>query len=553
MQIRSLTVKNFRSIESVEISPSGFNVFVGQNNHGKTNFFDAIEWFFNGARGSVSDLRRRGTQEAIEVEVVFSNTAMGLSAMRNPTAGTKLQPFINSQDEIKIRRRSDEESTRKFEIFNPITEAYEALKTGMDASLLDLLPKFEYVKTETNLKDIAKYGKTTPIGEMLSGVLSVILEANPKYRDFRTKFEELFGGNDSEVKVQLDTLSGKVKIYLEKQFPDCTAVEFEVKEPAFDDLLKNFETKVDDGIKTYANEKGDGMQRAIMLAIIQTYADFRKENLAKPFVFLIDEGELHLHPTAQRKLKNALIDLVERGDQVFLNTHSSVLVVDEHSAQSVFTVEKIENITQIEKSDESRKTSIVYDLLGGSPSDLLLPRNFIIVEGESEYEFLSRAIPRLYGYRGIQIIKAIGDITQARRSINAIEKIFSPLEQSLYKTKVVIMLDKLNNEQLSQGSLNEFLRKYSHIKEGTNLFILPFETIEEYYPNATEEQLKRDGSGGAGMPKWKRTTDEVKSMSNKQKVKLAKEVGNRITIEQLEESMEIILKVITTSEANAFQ
>ena len=39
MKISKITIKNFRSIEYAEIIPSAFNVLVGQNNHGKTNFY----------------------------------------------------------------------------------------------------------------------------------------------------------------------------------------------------------------------------------------------------------------------------------------------------------------------------------------------------------------------------------------------------------------------------------------------------------------------------------------------------------------------------------
>ena len=38
MKISKIKVKNFRSIKEAELAPSNFNVFVGQNNHGKTNF-----------------------------------------------------------------------------------------------------------------------------------------------------------------------------------------------------------------------------------------------------------------------------------------------------------------------------------------------------------------------------------------------------------------------------------------------------------------------------------------------------------------------------------
>lgn len=43
VRISKITICNFRSIEQAILAPSAFNVLVGQNNHGKTNFFEAIE------------------------------------------------------------------------------------------------------------------------------------------------------------------------------------------------------------------------------------------------------------------------------------------------------------------------------------------------------------------------------------------------------------------------------------------------------------------------------------------------------------------------------
>jgi putative ATP-dependent endonuclease of the OLD family len=177
-----------------------------------------------------------------------------------------------------------------------------------------------------------------------------------------------------------------VKLPLEQQFPDCTKVTFDVSEPLFDDLLKNFETTINNGIETKAEEKGNGMQRALMLAIIKTYSHYRRDNdeLGKRFVFLIDEAELHLHPTAQRQLKNALIVLAENGDQVLINTHLSVLVTDDHHKQSLYRVWKKDLATVIDRIGPAEKPQVIYELLGGSPSDLLCPNNFVIVEGRSD-------------------------------------------------------------------------------------------------------------------------------------------------------------------------
>ena len=43
MRIGRIRIENFRSIQLADIQPSEFNVFVGQNNHGKTNLFEALD------------------------------------------------------------------------------------------------------------------------------------------------------------------------------------------------------------------------------------------------------------------------------------------------------------------------------------------------------------------------------------------------------------------------------------------------------------------------------------------------------------------------------
>ena len=58
MKISRIKIENFRSIKSTEFVTSDFNIFVGQNNCGKTNFFEAIEFFYNGGKGyNINDLK----------------------------------------------------------------------------------------------------------------------------------------------------------------------------------------------------------------------------------------------------------------------------------------------------------------------------------------------------------------------------------------------------------------------------------------------------------------------------------------------------------------
>src|SRR3989344_5311793 len=510
MKIKQITIKNFRSIKSALVDVDNFNVFVGQNNHGKTNLFEAIDWFYTG-KGDIDKIRfgRSGTDEVC-VEIEFSEIQDGIEKMKNEKNKTAIRNLLGQNDTVRVKRTSLDPKTRK--IFDTKTNDWLATNpTGFDPAFNDFLPKFEYVSTRIDPLAMTKYGRNTPIANILSGVLTTILEENEQYANFKDQFDKLFTSSESEVRVKLDELSGQVKVYLEKQFADCNKVIFE-------DLLKNFDTSIDDGVYTDAEEKGDGMQRALMLAIIQAYADFRKahEDTSKFFLFFIDEGELHLHPTAQRKLKNALFELSQKGDQVFINTHSSVLVVDEPENQSVFKVEKINKETNVTPVSQIEKPYIVYELLGGSPSDLLLPKNFLIVEGKSDLEFLSKVVSRHYADKPvIQIIPADGDIYQVARSFNAIEQIFKPIETSIYKDKVVIIVDKHEQKQV-----DSFNASHSNLATNGQFFQITADSLEEYYPST-----------------WEKNAGDLKKMSGDQKLELARLAGDNITKDDFENEM----------------
>lgn len=534
MKISKISVRNFRSVETADFEVNQFNVFVGQNNHGKTNLFEAIEWFYTG-KGDLAKLRfgREGDAE-VSVEIEFVDIADGLGKMKNEKNRAAIEKVLGDQQTLRVKRTSADPKSRKIYI-EAKSEWLEKNPTGFDAAFNDFLPRFEYVSTEMNPLDFAKYGKNTPISNMLSGVLTAILEGNKEYAEFRAKFDELFTAEQSEVRVKLDELSGKVKVELEKQFPDCSKVVFEVSPPQFDDLLKSFDTSIDDGVYTDAREKGDGMQRALMLAILQTYCAYRREqedDQAKYFLFFIDEAELHLHPTAQRHLKKALLSLAEAGDQVFINTHSSVLVVDDHDQQAIFKVEKADRRTSVIPVDEKAKPFVVYELLGGSPADLLLPRNFFIVEGRSELEFFTRIFSRLYADQSpLQLIPANGDVLQARRAFSSVRTAYQALETSIYSQRLVILFDQQSDDR----QLGDFRRAFPHLQANDQLHELDVGSLEEAYPL-----------------RWRRTAAQVRGMDGSAKLALAREVGDAITQAEFEAEMPIVHAALTRAWDLAF-
>lgn len=526
MHIQRIAVDNFCSIKHAELSPSSINIFVGQNNHGKTNLFEAIAWFYSG-KGNIDDIRfgRRGDADVC-VELMFAGVQEALANMKNAKNSTSIANVIGDVDVLRVRRTSRDGGKSRNIYLESKGAWLDKNPAGFDTAFNDFLPIFEYVDTRTTLDDVSKYGRATPIASMLSGVLGAILGTSAKYQQFKHTFAELFGADDSEVRVELNKVSDQVQIYVSKQFPDCTKVKFEVTPPIFEDLLKSFRTSVDDGIFTEASEKGDGMQRAIMLAILETYADFRKsgEAVGKTFLFFIDEAELHLHPTAQRSLKKALADLASQGDQVFINTHSSVLIADESAEQKIFKVEKIDKETDIREIGAAEKSSVIYELLGGSPTDLLLPRNFLIVEGRSEYELLTNLIDRFYkDMPPIQIIYAEGDSDKQRRSMDAIHKVFVPLHGTpIYRDCAVIVCDAPS--QAAQKDFEDFRKSYRSLEANNQLHVTPQQSLEEYYPEP-----------------WRKTHEEVVELQRQRglKTQLAITVGKAVAQKTFEAEMPV--------------
>lgn len=537
MRITRVKIRNFRSIEAADIELGPFNVFVGQNNHGKTNLFEAIEWFYNGSGNLAEIAYLRDCTREISVEIRYTGVQEGIEGVKNEKTKESFRKFADGKDELRVTRRGADGGKRAL-WDDGVGEWSTKNFAGFDKAFNDCLPRLQYVSTTTRLADVSKFGKRTPVGEMLSGVLTAILETSPKYQEFREKFGQLFGAEESEVRVELNRLGDQVRVHLQQQFPECSSVSFEVSEPGFDDLLKNFATSLDDGVDTRAEEKGDGMQRALMLAIIKTYSDYRRDRdeLGKRFLFLIDEAELHLHPTAQRQLKDALRSLADAGDQVLINTHSSVLIAEDHAGQALWQVEKRDKTTRVAAITPAEKPQVVFELLGGSPRDLLFPANFLIVEGRTEFDFLTRVIRRFYADRPrLQIIFANGDLVEQKRSMYAINMIFTPLRQTpIYRDRLVVLCDLRNAEQ--QEHYEKFIRAYPEIEREGRLVQLPTASLEEYYPEP-----------------WRRTPEAVRAMTPRRKTDLAKEVGDMIDQQTFEKAMPRVFEALERAWGEAYQ
>lgn len=75
MKIQTIHIKNFRALKNVEIPFDSVTTFIGPNGAGKSTVLRALDWFFNGKPGALTekDCSFGAVDESIEVQVTFAD------------------------------------------------------------------------------------------------------------------------------------------------------------------------------------------------------------------------------------------------------------------------------------------------------------------------------------------------------------------------------------------------------------------------------------------------------------------------------------------------
>lgn len=212
----------------------------------------------------------------------------------------------------------------------PTQDAWVDNPKGYANVLKGTLPFFVLVPAVRDVADESKGTKSSPFGKLLYAILDTVTE------DKKAKIEGIL----SDVAKQMNRTGGAERVPLiaetERQlntllgdfFAGCD-LEIEFATPTLEILLTAPKLYVDDGFRNAVENKGHGLQRAVIFTILRRYADHmtsapdgRKRNL----ILAVEEPELYMHPQAQRTIRRVFRKIVAGSDQVLFSTHSSLLV-----------------------------------------------------------------------------------------------------------------------------------------------------------------------------------------------------------------------------------
>ena len=212
----------------------------------------------------------------------------------------------------------------------PMQDAWTDNPKGYANVLKGTLPFFVLVPAVRDVAEESKGTKSSPFGKLLYAILDTVTQEK------RTKIEGIL----AEISKQLNRAGGVERVPLiadtERQlntlltdfFAGCD-LEIEFATPTLEVLLSSPKLYVDDGFRNSVENKGHGLQRAVIFTILRRYAEymtFAPDGKKRNLILAIEEPELYMHPQAQRTIRRVFRKISEGGDQVIFSTHSSLLV-----------------------------------------------------------------------------------------------------------------------------------------------------------------------------------------------------------------------------------
>jgi ABC-type cobalamin/Fe3+-siderophores transport system ATPase subunit len=447
MRISRLRIRNFRSIQELDIPVQQICALVGPNNAGKSNVLEAIRRVLEGSwlRASdfgTDDIFLHDDQRDIEIVCAFDPPLEYVRFKNADPVAIHSVSFKYTKYKVGPNkggpRLEQQCMDAKGETLSVLARApkkgeqhrYEPL-VGVPSEVRERIPLI-YIGTNRMLRDQLPSARYSLLRRLFESV-------NANFHDpTQTVKVQLVDGTEREVPrlERFRTLMDRAMELLRTD--EFKAVERSIKRNALRNL--GFDPDVDadkldlyftpmDTLEFYksldlivkegefaisAKEMGGGMQNAIVLAILQAF----EETQRKGAILLIEEPEMFLHPQTQRSLYKTMRE-IGRTNQIIYATHSPHFVsIPEYS--EVLLVRRGEAGTTVQLSalptNDRRREKFVKEL-DPERNELFFARRLLIVEGDTE----KLAFPMYAARMGIDLDREGATIVEVGGKKNLME------------------------------------------------------------------------------------------------------------------------------------
>lgn len=338
MWIKSVAIENFASLvgrQEYDFS-EGVNFLAGNNNVGKTTIFRAIDGLFNKFGSSEKYVPRSEEGEFnghTSVEAVIAGipkTALelyGLSFLEDFNVDQTDDDLISIRvrrttqtSSVKVGTKTQKIDEKKLTVFNPQQDRFEN-PSGIDQNIGQIFDVLG-IWADINPDDVGNFSSTKAMGKLIAECFSQ-LEATEEWGALKSSFENIFSG---ELAASKEAIEVELLKNVGSSFPGVSSVLINFAFPSVKDLLKNGTINVNDGVQTDITAKGSGLQRALAISIMRTYAGLKDGQENRLLAILMDEPETWLHPSAQIAMAENIKEIAGMHGQLFVSTHSPYML-----------------------------------------------------------------------------------------------------------------------------------------------------------------------------------------------------------------------------------
>lgn len=620
LKLSNIKIQNYKSINEVELEIKKYDksyttIFVGKNETGKSNLLDAIA-FINKPNNEFNyeELKNAQNEEDEYIDFYFtykfSNDNEWKQLLRsNLKAPAEIIEKINIHAlERNVYLHNDKSTfssttnVKYDKLLDNVLSKYTYSKISSSDENNQCLYEISLLKTvDTNNNTEINKLSSSKLSEILRDIFSPVININiPTVSKWKYSQEYLitetinlneFKDNTNicyplknifnlagystkeEITNKINTLSGSPKNinklekilentateYINKVWAE-SKIKFKVKIQNDLRLAVYVIDEADDENTYYMTDRSEGFKQFVSLILSISAAN--ETDSLKNNIILIDEPEVHMHPSGIRFMRNELLRIGEN-NYVFLATHSQFMV-DNNNRERHYIVTKPENNTCVKvwnSTIDLADDEVLRQAFGINVLNDLLAKHKMLVEGYSDYQIISKALNILVPNNCITITNGTGSnvVTVASMlkmyNVPVFTLVDSDIAGEKYKKDIIKLgnpfndnsvktLRDLNDEVINYGTIEDTLDSKFVIK---NLKLAYMELMEnkncDFEYSETKPILEEFK---ICMNKEKINKDRVEKIIESGKCKIATEFNPTITNlkNKHQKLLEILNKII---------
>lgn len=395
MQLKYLTIKNFRNFKHANIKLSNQNVIFGMNDVGKTNLLYALRFLMDRQIRQYgfkeSDFHQKNTNENIEITLELDITDKEINKdtqlLISKVVGSRTQSNLDTFYIKAIGKYNEKEYLGNSEIFwgSDLDALIEIPQKGL-ISDLDKLFKIVYIDATINLDTTFSKHRKNLFDESKLNDEDVALST--KIQQKSNEVNEKIGEMNVIQEFQ-ETLTDEYKSLRDENIKIEMKSEMAIK-GYFSDLTPYI--KRDDDEEHYPTS-GDGRKKLLAYSLLNHVT--KELNDDKIVIFLIEEPENSLHRSMQIALSKQLFEQ-KVYNYFFLSTHSPELLyeMDDASLIRLYSEENVMSKSHIYHVDDEYKN--MKKELNRSLATALFANKVLLIEGESERVLFEKILEETY-------------------------------------------------------------------------------------------------------------------------------------------------------------